>query len=225
MKFGFCQLRLILDWCSISWIRFLKTFDFYSIGIRLVKNHRDRKKKVLEHVFFTFVSFSLDWSTSNFFFVLIWVKYSKVLFLNNRYDLFAPYFCIFYIHACIFINFSQKFQTLGILGFLMFEFVLINFDQWVFVHASYKHCVYALIWKFSCFVKLLRVRVHKLFEFGDFVQLGLICSNWLMILFDWSIRTCFYNCGDIQFINMCVFEKLGFLLKNWFYESIGGLKV
>ena len=116
-----------LDWFSIDAQLVESAFQKILISIRLVENHRDRKKGFRTHVLhFCFFLSQLIYIKKMF--VFIWVKDSKVLFLNNRYGLFAPYFCIFYIHACIFINFSQKFQTLGILGFLMFEFVLISFD-------------------------------------------------------------------------------------------------
>ena len=97
-----------------------------------------------------------------------------------------------------FIDFFGIFAFLKIWGFLMFMGFLIKSEPWVFVHASYKHDSHALISKF-----------------GDFVKLGKIEWNWLLLLIDWVIITYFilvvlFNWSIKGFFKIRFFKIWGF---------------
>ena len=104
------------------------------------------------------------------------------------------------LHA--FMHFFKDFCINEKLGFLLFLCILVKFDLWVFVHASFKHDFHALTSKFSWFIKIFQIRVLMFLR-----DLGIL-FNWVKLACNivWlSDYNMFYTCCVVQLINIRIF--------------------
>ena len=118
-------------------------------------------------------------SHQNFFVVFLGPRFKGFLQkLKVRH--FCPFFLIKlhnFMHSSCFFFFFLDFWIIEKLEFkkkknlLCFLCILVKTNTWVFVHASFKHDSHALISKFSCFIKIFKIRVLMLRNFG-------ILLNW-----------------------------------------------
>ena len=145
---------------------FLSGFQFLPNSSRLIeflfffKTNRNHIS-FLNYSFVFLSDSSLDLFSPKFFFVIFLGQRFKGFLQKLRVRHFCPFFLI-KLHA--FMHFScfifLNFRIIEKLGFLLFLFILVKTDTWVFVHASFKHDSHALISKFSWFINFFEVRVH-----------------------------------------------------------------
>ena len=210
-----------LDWSSL----FLCCFRFLPDSSHPIKfwNSETYRNQIWIFQKFLFVYLfdsSLD-SSSIFFSFLVFfvVKASKVFFIYIRQDFYTLSFSSYYMFSCIFHCFLRDFRTLGNLGFLIKIEFLFKSKPWIFVHASFKHDSHALISKFLSFIGNFEIRVLSSWEFGDFVKFVKIVWNWLLVLINWVIITCFIH---VVLFNWSIkgFLRIRFF-QNWefFYNS------
>ena len=139
--------------------------------------------------------------------------------------LFYPFFS-FKLHTFMhkFVIFFKNFEFKDFGDFV--DFGCFNVKLLMgFLYACCSHDSSALIWRNSWFVKNFKIRVHvflrKLGILFNWVKLAKIdhCYWWLIVY-----NMCYTSCDD-QLLNLCVFEKLGFLFfKNWgFFIKLGFL--
>ena len=125
-----CLACLLLNWCWINRMWFLIDRIYFSTDRKLVSEFL---KRFFSHVFITlFMPFSKSIQSQQFFVVFL---LKSLMFLSScASTTFLPLlFHFIHIFHAFFMHFRCNFRTYWYLGFLIFELVFVQIEQWVFV--------------------------------------------------------------------------------------------